>query len=320
MKRILLILLVTFLCNGIYPQSVTNLEYFFDIDPGLGNGTALDANVNTGALTQTYNIATENLDNGLHNLFVRAFNENETWSHYDRKLVYVTKIQNTTQNIIQAEYYFDIDPGFGNATVINVPSQDAFTTTLDISQEFEEGIHKLFVRVKSQDDIWSHYDQKLFYVLDNSETSLIEYEYFIDTDDEIFSVTATNQSGQVINNIDTFGLTQGTHYFFIRAKNSDGTWSIYDMEEFEVGGFLSIPENVYNSISVYPNPTQDIVNISSALDLNITKISIFDTRGKTVFESSKNMTEINVSTLSSGVYILKLHSDLGSVSYKLLKK
>ncbi|WOD43703.1 T9SS type A sorting domain-containing protein [Hwangdonia lutea] len=319
MKRLLLILLITFFYNGITAQQVTKAEYFFNTDPGLGLGNSLNANTNAGTLNQSYSISTTGLGNGFHNLFIRVFNGESNWSHYDSKLIYVNHIQNVNQNITEAEYYFDTDPGFGNATTLNVTNQPAFTVTVGIPQNLAVGIHQLFIRVKTNEGNWSHYDKKLFYVGPQNQATLTEFEYFIDNDDEVFPVTITNPNNQIISNIDTNGLAQGTHLFYIRAKTSDGKWSMYDSREFTVDGSLSISETAFRSISLYPNPVKDHLTISSDLSFIIKHITVYNASGKTVFRSTKNNRQINLSGLAGGIYILNLNTDLGSASYKLIK-
>ena len=50
-------------------------EYFFDIDPGVGN--ALQINVNAGNnINQNMNISAAGLTPGIHNLFIRVKNNN----------------------------------------------------------------------------------------------------------------------------------------------------------------------------------------------------------------------------------------------------
>lgn len=62
------------------------------------------------------------------------------------------------------------------------------------------------------------------------------------------------------------------------------------------------------SIQVYPNPTNDRVTIS-ATDLNrITVFSLYDQRGRLVFETRNkgaDQVEIDLSHLSNGTYILR---------------
>lgn len=72
-----------------------------------------------------------------------------------------------------------------------------------------------------------------------------------------------------------------------------------------------------NSVSVYPNPSSGILNITSISDANV---EVFDVTGKQSLVQSlvnANKTQqINVSTLTNGVYMVKISSD----SFVTIKK
>ena len=74
------------------------------------------------------------------------------------------------------------------------------------------------------------------------------------------------------------------------------------------------------SISVYPNPATDVVNIAGA---DISKVKFTDINGRTVKSLTVNSTEtaINISDLSSGIYMMSLETtDGATTTKKLLKK
>lgn len=85
--------------------------------------------------------------------------------------------------------------------------------------------------------------------------------------------------------------------------------------------------NSTNNILIYPNPADDIVNVN-LLDLpnGSVNMSIIDLKGSIVFENnfniiSKNQLEsINLNSLSSGVYILKVLSEGFSYYQRIEKK
>jgi hypothetical protein len=71
--------------------------------------------------------------------------------------------------------------------------------------------------------------------------------------------------------------------------------------------------NVNNSISLYPNPAKEVLNISSSN--KITNIEVYDLLGKKV-ASNNNATVVNVATLGKGAYIVKVVQENGSVIAK----
>ena len=72
-----------------------------------------------------------------------------------------------------------------------------------------------------------------------------------------------------------------------------------------------------NYFSVYPNPTSEIIHIDSEVIIN--KVELFDLLGKQVI-STNEITEINLNKLSKGIYILKVFSEIGIVTKKVLFK
>ncbi len=72
-------------------------------------------------------------------------------------------------------------------------------------------------------------------------------------------------------------------------------------------------ENTTNTISLYPNPAHEVLNISSTN--SITKIEVYDMQGRNV-ASNYNASNVNVEGLVKGVYIVKVMQENGSVVAK----
>ena len=68
-----------------------------------------------------------------------------------------------------------------------------------------------------------------------------------------------------------------------------------------------------NTISLYPNPAQEVLNVSSSN--SITKIEVYDLLGKKV-ASNNNAKNVNVAALGKGVYVVKVAQENGSVVAK----
>ena len=81
---------------------------------------------------------------------------------------------------------------------------------------------------------------------------------------------------------------------------------------------LSAEDFSISNFNVYPNPARDLVNIVS-VNQQISSVQVFDLLGKEVLSDSQlNNNQINVSSLSQGVYMLKLNTDDNSVLKKLI--
>ena len=125
MKKILIftVSVFLFLLVGTHLSGqIVNAEYFWDTDPGLGLGSVLNAS--DGALDE----AIEELlkdptaipgTAGIHTFNIRIRDGNGNWGPVFSSIVSVEDIiPANDKKIIQAEYFWDTDPGQGTATQI----------------------------------------------------------------------------------------------------------------------------------------------------------------------------------------------------------
>ena len=217
-------------------QNITTSEYFFDTDPGIGNGTAISITPgNTIEFNET--IPTTNLNTGFHKLYVRFKNENNQWSLYEARSFFIQDF--ASYQIIEAEYFFDTDPGIGNGTAISITSGNTieFNETIPTTN-LNTGFHKLYVRFKNENNQWSLYEARSFFIQDFASYQIIEAEYFFDTDPGIGNGTAISiTSGNPIEfneTIPTTNLNTGFHKLYVRFKNENNQWSLYEVQDFEI--------------------------------------------------------------------------------------
>ncbi|HTO35279.1 MAG TPA: T9SS type A sorting domain-containing protein [Flavobacterium sp.] len=71
-----------------------------------------------------------------------------------------------------------------------------------------------------------------------------------------------------------------------------------------------------SDIKIYPNPVQDILNIES--QETVLSVEVFDLLGKKILVS-KDKT-IDVSKLKNGIYLLKINTENGVLTEKIMKK
>lgn len=84
---------------------------------------------------------------------------------------------------------------------------------------------------------------------------------------------------------------------------------------------LSVPEkNLNQAIKIYPNPTDDVVDIKA--DSTIRSIQVYDVQGRILISKilSEENASVDLSSYSSGIYYLKINSDNGAKTEKLIKK
>lgn len=87
-------------------------------------------------------------------------------------------------------------------------------------------------------------------------------------------------------------------------------------------GSLSTKDHLASKFEIYPNPVKDIINISNTDNILVNNVIVTDLNGRTV--KSLNFdgvteTQINVSDLAAGVYMMNVTSDKGNMTKKIVK-
>lgn len=85
---------------------------------------------------------------------------------------------------------------------------------------------------------------------------------------------------------------------------------------------LGIENNTKANFAIYPNPTNDILNIINKESFIITKVNIIDLLGKTILSSEHNISNVSIdsSTLNSGIYFVEIYSNDLKTVLKIIKK
>lgn len=77
------------------------------------------------------------------------------------------------------------------------------------------------------------------------------------------------------------------------------------------------------NFAIQPNPVNDVFTLSAKNGVSIEKVEVVDINGRVVSQVNASTTEalqVNVSDLNSGVYFVRVQSDLGVGTSKIIKK
>ncbi len=162
--------------NGrVYEEVDRNLigaEYYFDKDPGVGNGTAV-AVTSTKIADIDFGHTISTLSSGLHDLYIRTQQDDGLWSIAEPVTFFVIggrfeEIIEFKTDIVQAEYFFDTDPGVGNGQAIPIQKTDQLDNRpwAASTEGLVQGDHILNIRTKSQDGIWNVINAQPFTIND----------------------------------------------------------------------------------------------------------------------------------------------------------
>tara|TARA_R110000868_G_scaffold368227_1_gene631221 strand:- start:55745 stop:60547 length:4803 start_codon:yes stop_codon:yes gene_type:complete len=238
------ILILLFPFGNIQAQ-LTAAEYYINDDPGVGVATAIstpaDGVFDENIEEVNLDIPTNGLAEGQHTLYVRFRNANGNWGTPKGIQFTVSSEQPLVFELESAEYYVDTDPGKGNGTAINMPTDGSFDNAIEsvsielTGGDYTLGTHEVFVRFKDVNGRWGEAKGQSFIVSDQAEfiPNLTEAEYFVNTDpgegmgtpisapiDGSFG--GTNET--VSFDISGGDYSLGTHKVFVRFKDANGNW------------------------------------------------------------------------------------------------
>jgi len=229
------ILILIMLLSGfilLQGASVNRVEYFFDTDPGLGNGTALAFTGNPEASVNAA-IPAATLCDGLHFLHIRARDTDGKWSLMANKSFF--KTASGSMPITRLEYFFDSDPGYGNG--INLPftgsNQILCTGTIEGSH-LSHWLHILTVRARNTEGYWSQNCSRMLMVIPTVNPALTSVTYYFDGDtSQAITVPATpcggdNTSTCMDLDIDPAAchILGGLHLLCVQATDAEGFISL----------------------------------------------------------------------------------------------
>ena len=213
---------------------VTKVEYFWNTDPGTGNGTMVDAAGGEAVFT----LSTEGLNNGIHLLGLRAISKDDNGGedNYSPTVWYtLVKADPTISKVTKMEYFWNTDPGMGNATQQAIVEADggAMAHMESPTDALGDGLHLLGIRFATGDQ-WSG-TQWHYVVVSNEVVTIERIEGYWDEDPGYgmgFELPFTGQSPSVVDAIEIDAPTDyGPHILYIRALASNGVWSATYMQE-----------------------------------------------------------------------------------------
>ena len=111
-------------------------------------------------------------------------------------------------------------------------------------------------------------------------------------------------------------------YLGFKYTSTDADAATWELDSFLVFGYIhvGIGDNTTSQISIYPNPATDFVSINTNLQSNV---EIYSTSGQLVLNANliSGVNKLNISSLQSGVYVVKVNSSNGDTfTSKLIRK
>lgn len=162
-----------------------------------------------------------------------------------------------------------------------------------------------------------------------------EFAYFLQTNcNSVFPETMAsnvpltwNNNGQAVKVYKVAGTTSGSNYFDLSnwQSGSGGTWENWSVVNGNLSTVTGLPvecslsyqDFTTENVQMYPIPFRDHLTIKTN---ESSQIKIYDLQGREIiFSTSKNEFNVNTSSWSEGIYIVKIDNNGKSYSKKIIK-
>jgi len=228
-------------------KAITQMEYFIDTDPGVGNAIQVEFDGNsfggspqltTGPITAPF---------GAHQLGVRVKDEAGRWGHPQYSAFYVMPTASLAENkkITAMQVFFGSDPGIGASQTVTIPLANPQTQVVDrpvnidiLPFNLEKGeagmnkTHVVGIRVKDEANAWSQASAAQFEI--NDQEVEVNVKVVSPNNGEIF------YTGQVLpihwsyhpsivnKSLDIYYSLNGIDWFLIASDQTTGSfnWTI----------------------------------------------------------------------------------------------
>ena len=135
---------------------------------------------------------------------------------------------------------------------------------------------------------------------------------------------ANNTQDYILNDwkkvdLTSLGLLRSLTFRFESSDMSFGyinTPTYFVIDNLFITNTLALEKESITSVDVYPNPVKNDLFVSGSIG----KLTIYDLEGKVIFEKNHDSkSTLDFSSLTSGVYFLKLENESGSFTKKVIK-
>ncbi len=148
---------------------------------------------------------------------------------------------------------------------------------------------------------------------DSIEYFLADYRFADSTQDYILDTW---------NNIDLIGFTFDVQKITFRMESSDNSFGFmntpayFAIDNIQGQGLQGLDENDAISISVFPNPVENVLTVSGDQG----NLTLLDISGKLILQSvHSGESKIDMTNLDNGIYLLKIENTSGSVTRRIIK-
>lgn len=214
------------------------------------------------------------------------------------------QMQNNTLIGFSALTTAGLDQGYDSRRLANV---------LSLYTHFEDGSKELGIQSRE--------------AFEDGAKVLMGFSSLLDENLE-YTITIKDIQGPAFDNVTVFlidneknittNLSQQSYTF----KAEKGTYNSRFTLQFRSNQILGDAASALDKVSVFPNPTSNLLNIVSP-EAKVSALEIFDVSGRRLMNidlSTNTHYQVDVTTLQSAVYFVKISTDMGSVTKQIIKQ
>jgi len=229
-----------------------------------------------------------------------------------KKIFYILLLTFTTQGLAQDPQLLENTWFLQKVVIDDVDYLPTLRGELDISPDYFQVGHSL-----CKDYYWGpvFFEGSTLFNLDDNPLLLLGVcidPFYTDFMDKHYSIYFVN-AGLAKNPFNYAIENMGGGIKTLTITNNEGNLAIYGNQE------LAIRDRELPEIKISPNPVHDVLNISLSQG-EIIETKIYTVSGNEIFTQKGNRQELNLQKLSSGIYFLRISTDKGETTKKIIKK
>ena len=119
-------------------------------------------------------------------------------------------------------------------------------------------------------------------------------------------------------------MPQGVHIITLSTQDISGFTAECEFTLTVIDNLGTQNTSALRTITVYPNPANDVITLSNPQNINLRSVSIYDMTGRLIItkdlQAAIQESTVDISTLQSGNYLLFIKSTFGQITKQLLKE
>lgn len=167
---------------------------------------------------------------------------------------------------------------------------------------------RYYISMSNWEGIMTSYEVRV----STTGTDIEDFTNLIHTETGSSMDSSYNYAERLHSLSDFAGQTIYIAFHNMTAQGGDAMW----IDDITVGAVLDIESAEEANIAIYPNPVRDMLTVNGE---NVKNVEIIDVNGRVVLNSNR-AGQIDMSELSDGVYMVRVMSENGVSTKKIVKK